>query len=145
MTKGISRRNFLTGAALASVAAGAGLAGCAPSADKKTTEAVGAADSTAQYEWEKAPEPISDIAETVDTDILVIGAGLSGCACACSAAENGGKVTVVEKTESWQGPAAASAQSIRAIWTSSASRLTRSTPSNIGFLSAQAARTKTLS
>ena len=49
MTKGISRRNFLTGAALASVAAGAGLAGCAPSADKKTTEAVGAADSTAQY------------------------------------------------------------------------------------------------
>ena len=103
MTKGISRRNFLTGAALASVAAGAGLAGCAPSADKKTTEAVGAADSTAQYEWEKAPEPISDIAETVDTDILVIGAGLSGCACACSAAENGGKVTVVEKTESWQG------------------------------------------
>ena len=103
MTKGISRRNFLTGAALASVAAGAGLAGCAPSADKKTTEAVGAADSAAQYEWEKAPEPISDIAETVDTDILVIGAGLSGCACACSAAENGGKVTVVEKTESWQG------------------------------------------
>ena len=95
MTKGISRRNFLTGAALASVAAGAGLAGCAPSADKKT-EAVGTADATTQYEWEKVPEPITDIAETVDTDILVIGAGLSGCACACSAAENGGKVTVVE-------------------------------------------------
>lgn len=39
----------------------------------------------------------------MDTDILVIGAGLAGCACAAAAAEKGGKVTVVEKTSSWNG------------------------------------------
>ena len=36
-------------------------------------------------------------------NILVIGAGLAGCACAAAAAEKGGKVTVVEKTSSWNG------------------------------------------
>ena len=61
------------------------------------------ATGTATYEWEIAPEPITDIASTVDTDILVIGAGLSGCACAAAAAEKGGKVTVVEKTGSFNG------------------------------------------
>ena len=62
-------------------------------------------NSTGQtaYEWEIAPEPITDIASTVDTDILVIGAGLAGCACAAAAAEKGGKVTVVEKTSSFNG------------------------------------------
>lgn len=107
MKEGISRRNFLTGAALASVAAaGAGLAGCAPAASSSTESASSSATSatgSAQYEWEIAPDPITDIASTVDTDILVIGAGIAGCACACSAAENGGKVTVVEKTSSWNG------------------------------------------
>ena len=108
MEKGISRRNFLTGAALAGAAAASlGIAGCSPAAST-STEGGGDAASTesgqsTQYSWEVKPEPITDIANTVDTDILVIGAGLAGCACACSAAENGGKVTVVEKTSSWNG------------------------------------------
>ncbi|MFR8044695.1 MAG: FAD-dependent oxidoreductase [Eggerthella lenta] len=51
----------------------------------------------------EGPDPITDITSTVDTDILVIGAGLAGCACAAAAAEKGGKVTVVEKTSSWNG------------------------------------------
>lgn len=106
MEKGISRRNFLTGAAIAGAAAASlGIAGCSPAAttssDNGSSEAT-SGEST-QYSWEVKPEPITDIASTVDTDILVIGAGLAGCACACSAAENGGKVTVVEKTESWNG------------------------------------------
>lgn len=106
MNEGISRRNFLTGAAFAGVAAaGAGLVGCSPSqgGGEGTSGSETAATGEARYEWEIAPEPITDIAKTVDTDILVIGAGLAGCAMACSAAENGGKVTVVEKTSSWNG------------------------------------------
>lgn len=105
----ITRRNFLTGAALAGVAAaGAGLAGCSASPSSSGSSSSGSSSATqaagtAQYEWEIAPDAITDIKETVETDILIIGAGLSGCACACSAVENGGKVTVVEKTESWQG------------------------------------------
>lgn len=108
MEKGISRRNFLTGAALAGAAAASlGIAGCSPAASTSTEGGSDAASTesgqSTQYSWEVKPEPITDIANTVDTDILVIGAGLAGCACACSAAENGGKVTVVEKTSSWNG------------------------------------------
>ena len=107
MEKGISRRNFLTGAALAGAAAASlGIAGCSPAASTSTEGGDAASTESGQstqYSWEVKPDPITDIAETVDTDILVIGAGLAGCACACSAAENGGKVTVVEKTSSWNG------------------------------------------
>ena len=107
MEKRISRRNFLTGAALAGAAAASlGIAGCSPAASTSTEGGDAASTESGQstqYSWEVKPDPIADIAETVDTDILVIGAGLAGCACACSAAENGGKVTVVEKTSSWNG------------------------------------------
>ena len=107
--KGLSRRAFFGLGATAAGAAVAGLAGCspAPQSDAAAPATTGGttmpATGTATYEWEIAPEPITDIASTVDTDILVIGAGLSGCACAAAAAEKGGKVTVVEKTGSFNG------------------------------------------
>ena len=105
MDKGISRRHFLSGAALAgAAAAGAGLAGCAPAqSGRNETQAAAGSSGEARYAWEVAPDPITDVASTVDTDILVIGAGLAGCATACAAAEAGGTVTVVEKTSSWNG------------------------------------------
>ena len=59
----------------------AGLAGCSPApqsdaaAPATTGDTTMPATGTATYEWEIAPEPITDIASTVDTDILVIGAG----------------------------------------------------------------------
>ena len=114
----ISRRNFLTGAALVGAAAGvAGLAGCSsPSNASSNAGAAGGADGAAvdyptdgsvrvTYAWEVAPEPITEFAAEVDTDILIIGAGLAGNATACAAAEQGTgkKITVVEKTESWVG------------------------------------------
>ncbi len=90
--KGLSRRAFFgLGATAAAGAAVAGLAGCSPAPRKSDAAAPAttggttmAATGTATYEWEIAPEPITDIASTVDTDILVIGAGLSGCACAAA-------------------------------------------------------------
>lgn len=102
---GLSRRAFLGLGATAAVAAGAAsLAGCAPAPKSSASgDAKTSSEASSQYAWEIVPEPIKEVKQTVDTDILVIGAGLSGCACACAAAEQGGKVTVVEKTSSWNG------------------------------------------
>lgn len=97
--KGISRRSFLTGAAAAGAVAAAGLAGCSPS-DNSSNASTGdenSGSSTTGYSWETAPEPITDFAETIDTEILIIGAGIAGICTACSAAESGAQVLVVEK------------------------------------------------
>lgn len=107
-SKGMSRRAFLGFGATAAVAAGAaGLVGCTPKSSgdaSKAAEGAAAGGSNAhRYEWETVPEPITDVKRTVETEILILGAGLSGCALAASAAEQGGKVTVVEKTSSWNG------------------------------------------
>lgn len=100
----MDRRSFLkgaiaTGAAATAAAAGAAtLTGCA-------AEPKGAADgkmaSTGTYAFETAPEPIpeSDIVETVDADIVIIGAGFSGLCCALAAAENGAKVVMLERMD----------------------------------------------
>lgn len=103
MSQEISRRGFLTGAGIAAAGAAVALTGCTPGSSSSSSSSSSSASTTTGYSWETPPDPITDIARTVDTDILVIGAGLSGCACACSAAESGGKVTVVEKTSSWNG------------------------------------------
>lgn len=99
----LTRRNFIAGTALGvmGVVGGSALAGCAPSS--KTTE-VQAGETTAteasgQPDWFTAPEaiPEADIVETVETEMLVIGAGLAGVSAALSGAEQGMKVVVAEK------------------------------------------------
>lgn len=103
--KGISRRGFLGGAAIAASAALVGtVSGCAPAESNVESEAAGSSESAA-WPWETPPEqvPEEEITETVEADILVIGAGLSGVSAACRAAENGAKVVVVEKEPEWSG------------------------------------------
>lgn len=54
----------------------------------------------------KKPDPITDIAETLETDIVVVGAGNGGCVAAISAADLGAKVVWVEKNAgpiTWAG------------------------------------------
>ena len=94
----LSRRGFLTGSlATAGLAVtGGAIAGDIP--------AEWAKPKCSNWSWEKPVKPIaeSEIKKTIDTDVCVIGAGLAGFAAALSAAEEGAKVVVVEKTRGWR-------------------------------------------
>ena len=86
MMKDMTRRDFFktsaaVGAAATAAAAVPALADEAPAA--------------AQYSFEIAPEPITDIAETIEADLVVVGAGTSGLVTALAALEEGLSVTVV--------------------------------------------------
>lgn len=117
---GLSRRAFigLGGATLAG-AAMAGIAGCSPaasgsdgaSAPSNTDNGSGSGlpvaengatagpDVAGLHSWEIAPNPIesSSITETIDCDVLVVGAGLGGCCATMAALEEGAKVITIDK------------------------------------------------
>lgn len=96
----LSRRSFLTGmAGVGAVAALGGLAGCAP-------QGSGAADSAGtskQSTVETTPPETVDA--TYDTDLLVVGGGGSGLACAVQAALDGTSLILVEKNNQLGGNA----------------------------------------
>ena len=102
--KGISRRGFLKSSALA-VAVGSGflLSACGKGREAKQ-EKTGDDKKTAvnQPSFLKAPAPIkdSDIKETVEADVVIVGAGIAGLCAAISAAQEGAKVIMIEKTQS---------------------------------------------
>ena len=108
----MERRTFLKGSMTAAALLGAaGMFGCAPNADKqeeaKTADVpdTGAVDSTAEYECWLPPqgevafesEPVTDIAQTEDWDVVIVGMGAAGSAAAAYASANGLKTLVVEK------------------------------------------------
>ena len=94
-TRPITRRSFCTGAtsAAASIAAAGAL-----SATSSALADEGAAGS-ALPSFLTAPDPVDEaaIAETLEADVLVVGAGVAGMSAARAAAEAGAKVVVVEK------------------------------------------------
>ena len=118
-TQGFSRRRFLQLGATAAAATGAfGLSACsnqaAPAPEKgeaqKTDGKAQEASKDAKKEapstgknWREAPAPIeaSKIVETIDSDIVVIGAGMTGISAALRASELGASVSVVEKEKSY--------------------------------------------
>ena len=55
--------------------------------------------------WAKQPEPIpaDEIAEVLNAEVVVLGAGMSGVSCALRAAQSGADVLVLEKSSSWSG------------------------------------------
>lgn len=113
----MERRTFLKGSMTAAALLGAaGMFGCAPNAAKqegmKQEEAetadmpdTGAVDPTAEYECWLPPqgevafesEPVTDIAQTEDWDVVIVGMGAAGSAAAAYASANGLKTLVVEK------------------------------------------------
>ncbi|HIY82729.1 FAD-dependent oxidoreductase [Rubneribacter sp.] len=91
----ISRRGFLAGLTAAGTLAAAGaLSGCAPQAKSEATAKDGDA---AQGSWRDKPEMPTDIAETLEADLVVVGAGNGGLVAATTAAQEGAKVIVLEK------------------------------------------------
>lgn len=99
----INRRNFLKGALVTGAAAAAAVAlpACSPAAPSDASDAKssskGGETTGAKHTWEEAPEPIADIAETQDFDVVVVGAGLAGINAAEAAARNGAKTVVIER------------------------------------------------
>ena len=107
MSHELTRRGFLTGAAATGALAAIGaVAGCAPANEKgnaepqpsSSNEAAGSAEKGG-WSWDTPPAAVaeSDIAETVEADIVIVGAGISGVTAACRASELGATVAVVEK------------------------------------------------
>lgn len=104
----VSRRGFLTGTAALGALSVIGLTGCAPATGQVGSGSVPAAGSSddwstrlnvdiASYLPGNTYEEVS-IEDTIDCDILVIGAGASGTNAAARAAELGKKVILLEKT-----------------------------------------------
>lgn len=105
-SNGMSRRSFVGSVLTGSAVAALGLAGCAP----KTTGAEAAPDGggtgvaaapSSKPSFLTAPNPVSetDIKETKDADVVIVGCGIAGMAAARAAAEEGARVIVVEKSE----------------------------------------------
>lgn len=94
MSQSISRRRFFEIGAVTAAIAGTGLTGCSAGKPKTVEESASAAT-----DWlGTAPEIADDeIIETVETEILVCGAGTSGLFTACAAAEEGAKVVCLER------------------------------------------------
>ena len=104
MKKEFSRRSFLKGVATGAVAVGAM---SMPKIEIAAAEEK--APSTGKW-YDEAyfakPAPITDIAEVVETEVVVVGAGNGGCVAAVSAADLGAKVVWVEKNAgpiTWAG------------------------------------------
>jgi succinate dehydrogenase/fumarate reductase flavoprotein subunit len=99
LQKGLTRRTFLK-------SSGAGLAAVgATSAGLLSVPKAAAQDGATGPGWETPPDPIPDssIVETIDAEVVVVGAGFAGCTAACSAAEAGAQVVVIEKGPTWVG------------------------------------------
>ena len=98
--KGLSRRAFLknTGLTVAAATAGAGLLGPqAVGAQDAAPSAMNAELAAQKWSFEIPPDPIpeSEITSTVEADIIVVGAGVSGLVAASAAVENGAKVVLI--------------------------------------------------
>lgn len=107
MKSGLTRRGFLTGAFATGTIAALGLTGCAPKSRANDSAAASQASSsstTGSNDWlGEAPSiSSSDITETKDTELLIIGAGNGGMAAAATAADLGLDFTICEKTSSVQ-------------------------------------------
>jgi fumarate reductase flavoprotein subunit len=113
MKENVSRRTFLASMGAAGIAVGANLMGCGSEKDSPLSqstseseqldaltsvqEAMTAEQYKGKWSFEIPPEPIGDdaIVETIETDVVVLGAGTSGLVVANSLLDAGIEVCVV--------------------------------------------------
>ena len=93
----LTRRNFITGSALAAAAvAASSLAGCAPASEPNSGDlaATGNAPEEASPWVNAAPATID---KTLDVDVVVVGTGFSGSCCLLRAVEHGLNAVAIDK------------------------------------------------
>lgn len=103
--QGVSRRSFLKGGA-AALALGATAAIASPAAAFAKVPANASSEagksnfpmSIDDDTYFAKPDAITDVSETVDVDVVVIGAGASGVPAACAVVDHGAKVAVLQKS-----------------------------------------------
>lgn len=97
--KELSRRGFLKGALAsgAAAAAGAGLVACGQAPAASEQQAPVESTEGQRWSWMKAPEEITEFAETYDTDVCVVGLGAGGAPSAMYAAMHGLDTVVLQK------------------------------------------------
>lgn len=103
----MDRRSFLKGALAtgALAASGATLAGCSSKevvSETKPEASVENANEPGKHTWEIAPNPITDISESKDFDIVIVGGGLAGLSTAEAASRHGVSVAVLERSDHFQ-------------------------------------------
>lgn len=81
----LNRRQFVAGSTLAAAAVAVPVLAQADEAPKAKT-------------WHDRPEPITDIAQVVDVDVVVVGAGLAGTAATLRAVQEGVKTVCIQKS-----------------------------------------------
>lgn len=97
---GLTRRTFIKGAALGTAGlASVGLLGCGQSEEQAAPQSASPVPEAGQPGFMQPPKPIADseIKETVDTDVVVCGAGKAGLCAAIAAAQAGARVVLLEK------------------------------------------------
>ncbi|MEC4175467.1 FAD-binding protein [Adlercreutzia sp. R21] len=94
----LDRRGFFKAAAGAGVATAMGgvLAGCAPQPKSAASATDELAATGTSWLGEAPVIDESEITQTIEADIIVVGGGNAGTMCACAAAENGATVAVIE-------------------------------------------------
>lgn len=98
----VSRRGFVAAAATAgAMAAGAGVASAKEGAPAASSSSDGEAGQgrPALHTWEVTPDPITDIAQTKEYDVVVVGGGMAGSGAAEAAVRSGASVVVIERSE----------------------------------------------
>ena len=93
----VSRRSFVAGSAMAAGAVAAAGAAAPCLADEAGQDGITSAQALSKWSFEIAPAGITDdqIAETIEAEIIVVGAGTGGLVVANSAADEGADVILV--------------------------------------------------
>ena len=102
----LSRRSFVKGGAVAAFASlgTVAMAGCQPASSTTGAKEEPQALAQGNPSFFQAPEPVAEdsITQTIDADVVVVGAGVAGMCAARGATEKGAKVVVIEKATGFQ-------------------------------------------
>ncbi len=104
--RGLTRRSFLVGAGVAAGVGATALVGCSSSDSNSSTSSSSSSEGLTQeitqekWAFEIPPDPISDsdIVNTVENDVIVIGGGTSGLVMAARLLEQGMGVTLIAQS-----------------------------------------------